>query len=588
MWRVCQICNHRYQDRATGRGPQTCPFDGGELIALPDPFLGRVIGGRYVLDGKLGQGGFGVVYRASHETVGRDVAIKFLLPDLASNPLNRERFLREARAANRIDHEHIIDITDFGETEDGLVYLVMELLEGRSLADEVGNGPMPVPRALDIAMQCTSALARAHELGVVHRDIKPENIHLITSGTRRDYVKLLDFGLAQMKGELRLTATGAVFGTPEYMAPEQARGAPLTALADLYALGCVLFEMLTGRAPFSGTTADLILKHMREAAPRVSHFVPSVSPALDELVAKLLQKDPAKRHRDAYHLLAELKRIDDAMPHIRVDVAPAVDDLAKTRERRRSVYDASKTAQVPSTWERRIALFRELATKVHGEAIPVWLRQTLDAFGAAISRLQDVEKELTRNDEAATTCESELRSTRLRLGRAVDELGRDESRANGDVDEYYRELSALRQNHVTLEANVARMILQLRAPTAGATVSLTMAQLMVDSGKAAAAWMEAEKRLVTIHEDVRRRERERDDLRFQVSQLKGRLASMSVEQDMQVAKLRENSARLGRERQVLLDETAHRGAQVTQHLQSFPQLRDLWLGETPLNLGPTR
>jgi predicted nucleic acid-binding Zn-ribbon protein len=174
------------------------------------------------------------------------------------------------------------------------------------------------------------------------------------------------------------------------------------------------------------------------------------------------------------------------------------------------------------------------------------------------------------------------------LGRAVDELGRDESRANGDVDEYYRELSALRQNHVTLEANVARMILQLRAPTAGATVSLTMAQLMVDSGKAAAAWMEAEKRLVTIHEDVRRRERERDDLRFQVSQLKGRLASMSVEQDMQVAKLRENSARLGRERQVLLDETAHRGAQVTQHLQSFPQLRDLWLGETPLNLGPTR
>ena len=588
MWRVCQICNHRYQDRTTGRGPQTCPFDGGALIALPDPFLGRVIGGRYVLGGKLGQGGFGVVYRASHETVGRDVAIKFLLPDLASNPLNRERFLREARAANRIDHEHIIDITDFGETEDGLVYLVMELLEGRSLADEVGQGPMPVARALDVAIQCTSALARAHELGVVHRDIKPENIHLITSGTRRDYVKLLDFGLAQMKGELRLTATGAVFGTPEYMAPEQARGAPITASADLYALGCVLFEMLTGRAPFAGTTADLILKHMREAAPRATKFVPSITPVLDELVAKLLQKDPSKRHRDAYHLLAELKGIEEAMPHVRVDVAAVADDLTKTRERRRSQFEAPKSAHVPSTWERRIALFRQLSATVHGDTLPSWLKQTLDAFGASVTRLQDVEKELARTDESATTVETELRNTRLRLGRAVDELGRDESKAIGDIDEFYRELSALRQNHITLEGEVARLILQLRSPTTGATVNLAAAQLMVDAGATARSWMDAERRLVTIHHDLRRRERERDDLRFQVSQLKGRLASMSVEQDMQVAQLREVSARLGRERQALLDETAHLGTQITHHLESFPQLRDLWNGETPIGVVPGR
>ena len=583
MWRACRVCNHRYQERASGRAPQTCPFDGGELVSLPDPFLGRVIGGRYLLGGKLGQGGFGVVYRASHETVGRDVALKFLLPDLALNPLNRERFLREARAANRIDHEHIIDITDFGETDDGLVYLVMELLEGRSLADEVGHGPMPISRAIDIATQCASALARAHELGVVHRDIKPENIHLITSGTRRDYVKLLDFGLAQMKGELRLTATGAVFGTPEYMAPEQARGAPITSAADLYSLGCVLFEMLSGRAPFSGTTADLILKHMREAAPRVSQFVPKVPPALDELVAKLLQKDATKRHRDAYHLLAELKRIEDALPQIRVDVAPVADDLAKTRERRRSQFEPPKSTHEPTTWDRRVTLFRELAERVHGDALPVWLRHTLDAFGAAITRLQDVEKELARTDEAATACETDLRNTRLRLGRAVDELGRDESRANGDIDEFYRELSALRQNHVALESQVARMILQLRSP-AGATVSVAIAHTMVEAGAVASAWMEAEKRLVSIHEDVRKRERERDDLRFQVSQLKGRLASMSVEQDMQVAALRENSVRLARERQAILDETAQHGAQVTQHLQAFPQLRDLWDGDTRLGI----
>ena len=256
--KVCTICRARYEG-----SPARCPLDGGALKDLPDPLIGRTIAGRYLIEALIGRGGMGRVYRARHELVGRDVAIKFLSPSYAHDPAHKTRFLREARAANRINHEHIIDITDFGETEDGLVFLAMEYLDGVPLNAEIGKGPLSPERALGITLQIARALGRAHELGVVHRDIKPDNIYLLR-GYPGDFVKILDFGLAQVKGELRVTSTGAVFGTPTYIAPEQARGAPVGPASDLYSLGCVLFEMLVGEPPFSGRTPDLILGHMRK------------------------------------------------------------------------------------------------------------------------------------------------------------------------------------------------------------------------------------------------------------------------------------------------------------------------------------
>ncbi|GAB4204350.1 MAG: hypothetical protein OHK0013_19200 [Sandaracinaceae bacterium] len=577
--RACEICGHRYHDRPGGR-TKVCPFDGGRLVALPDPLVGRVIAGRYTLLEKIGQGGFGVVYRATHEVVGREVALKFLLPELSADPKNRERFLREAKAANRINHEHIIDINDFGSTDDGLVYLVMELLDGRSLADEIRRGPLGVTRSIDIAVQCASALSRAHELDVIHRDIKPDNIHLLSSGPHRDFVKLLDFGLAHMKGELRLTATGAVFGTPEYMAPEQGRGAPMTASADLYSLGCVLFEMLSGQPPFRGTTADLILKHMREPAPRVATRVHGIPEALDAIVAKLLEKDPARRHRDAFHLREELRRVSDALPIVRASVAP--DDLSKTRERRRSAVEITRPQQVQSTWERRAALFRELAQRAHGAAIPSWLEQALDDLVDCIARVRDVERRLAQAAESATRRETELRANRLRLGRAIDELVRDESRTVGAIDELYREVAALRRSLVEAETAVARGMTALRDAPIGTALGAPFAQLLRDTGAAAGRWLEAEHRLGSIQEEIRRREREREDLQFQVAQLKGRLGSTSAETDLELTRLRETSQALDRDRGALLDLTAQRASVISQHLAGFPELGALWNGETPL------
>jgi eukaryotic-like serine/threonine-protein kinase len=648
--KVCDVCGGRYKDKG---GTQVCPFDGAVLRQLPDPLLGRTIAGRYVITTKIGGGGFGIVYRATHEVVGREVAIKFLIPDLAIDPTNRSRFLREAKAANRIDHEHIIDITDFGETDDGLVYLVMELLEGRPLSEEIAKGPLGARRAVDIAIQCASALARAHELDVVHRDIKPDNVFLVdvrgSEGRGRDFAKLLDFGLAQMKGELRLTATGAVFGTPEYMAPEQGRGAPLTGLADLYAIGCVLFEMITGRLPFTGSTPDLILKHMRETAPLVSRFVPDVPPLLDETVKKLLEKEPKRRHRDAHHLLEDLRRVADVLASTRPASLPPTSGVSVVPSasisrgatasdprgvRRRDVMmalptqslppspslssmpDAAPgaappssvrgsavriaTGQMPPAWERRADLFRELVARAHGPHVPPWLLPAIDGLAAKIHEARHVAEELSRIAAGVSTREGEIRSHRLRLGHAIDELGRDESRALGAIDDLYRRLAEAKGRHANAEPALVRAVGMLSArvggqrPSAplmtgtfggtipaggaggyGSGITHELAVELSDAGMHAATWLEAEAQVRALSAEIATKERERDDVRFQLSQLKGRLGSLTAEQDMELGTLRDRTAELDRKTTELREEISQRAGVLTEHFSGFPHLRDM-------------
>src|SRR6202451_4669238 len=202
-----------------------------------DPMLGRVIAGRYRLEARIGEGGMGVVYRRGHVLIHRGVALKLIRPGRRAETRLRAWMLREARAANRVDHAHIIDIHDSGETEEGELYLVMEYLVGQSLSSELARGPMNLARGVDILEQMCAALARAHDLGVVHRDLKSDNILLTSRGGRKDFVTSLDFGLAHLAMDPRLAPKGAVFGTPEYMAPEQARGEEASAQSDLYALG---------------------------------------------------------------------------------------------------------------------------------------------------------------------------------------------------------------------------------------------------------------------------------------------------------------------------------------------------------------
>ena len=307
--KVCPSCSELYPDDAGH-----CPRDGASLRTVLDPLIGKTVGGRFRLISRLGSGGMSSVYLARHVLIDRLMAIKTLRRDLARDPIQRDRFLREARAVNRINHANIVEISDFGETEDGLVYLVMEYVPGDSLLKVMSEGPFPALRALDIAEQCASALSRAHQMGVIHRDLKPENIIIVQRKERRDFVKLLDFGIAKILDAPSLTGSQQIFGTPGYIAPEYIQSTEIDGRADLYSLGCILYEMVTGALPFDYEyPGDLLVKHVTEAPIKPSGRLPSVEPPVEAFILRCLEKNPDLRFRDAFHFNTELRAVRERL-----------------------------------------------------------------------------------------------------------------------------------------------------------------------------------------------------------------------------------------------------------------------------------
>jgi eukaryotic-like serine/threonine-protein kinase len=265
-----------------------------------EPEIGSLFAGRFRIRGLLGRGGMGSVYLAQHENLRRPVALKLLSPQLLANLNVMGRFQREARAASRMVHPHITQVYDFGHSEDGVPYLVMEYVEGTALLNVlVQDGAFPVPRALHVLGQVARALIAAHEADVVHRDLKTNNI-VLTSFRGEDFVKLLDFGLAKILGPeatASLSAQGILFGTPEYMSPEQISGTEVDFRVDIYSFGILAFELLTGEVPFKGTAMEIMAAHVNREAPPLSASGDHepVPGAVQALVRRCLAKRPDDR-----------------------------------------------------------------------------------------------------------------------------------------------------------------------------------------------------------------------------------------------------------------------------------------------------
>ncbi|MDH3455997.1 MAG: serine/threonine protein kinase [Gemmatimonadota bacterium] len=339
--KTCTVCGAEWSDET-----RFCPNDGTTLRAAEGPdLIGAVIADRYHIQEKLGEGGMGAVYLGEHVKMGRKSAIKVMAQSMANDPEAIARFNREAANAARINHPNVCAIYDFGETPEGIIYLAMEYIEGESLSDVLHRGGVFAPsRAATIVQQTAEALQAAHELGIVHRDLKPDNIMIARGRGGGDMVKVVDFGIAKaMTGEeeQKVTKTGLVVGTPEYMSPEQLSGDVLDGRSDVYSLALVFFRMLTGTLPFQAYSAqEMMIKRLTDKPLRLNEAQPEgqFPDRLQLVIDKALERMPGDRYASAVTFATE------ARESVRGMTSPAVASEAATQ-----FIGTDTTEQVPRT-----------------------------------------------------------------------------------------------------------------------------------------------------------------------------------------------------------------------------------------------
>lgn len=394
---MCPLCGVLTDEQVCGR-------DGMETVKAPDRPLARVgglIGDRYRVTGRIGGGGFGEVFRAFHVGTHENVAIKLLRAEVQEQATATERFTSEARLCASLRHPNTVRVFDFGVTPEQDLYLAMELLEGRPLEDLLSGGRSLQPRrAAHVAIQALKSLHEAHGKGVVHRDLKPDNIFVCDIFGEKDFVKVIDFGIAKVMEEQRattLTQTGVIIGTPHYMSPEQIQGLELDGRSDLYALGCVLYRMLTGRLPFAGSTSlATIMQHLNAPPVAPRSLAPALDGELERIVMSALEKKPDQRFADAQDMRERLERWlgqqrPDPLSDVRPsslggpDAAPAVrrsaDDMADIASAATVHHEAPQPALTDETLSAvsPLAIIADAVDEAEAERIVTGQTETVDS-----------------------------------------------------------------------------------------------------------------------------------------------------------------------------------------------------------------
>jgi serine/threonine-protein kinase len=560
----------RYPNEAT-----YCFVDGSELGALPDPRIGTLLAGRYVIEEVIGEGGMATVYGALHKLTGKAVAIKIMNPMLASDVVVRERFRREAKNAQKLAHPNIIDIFDQGDTEDGTAYIVMERLTGESLAEVVARGPMEVDRAISVMAQVARALARAHDLEIIHRDLKPENV-FICKRDDQEVVKLLDFGIAKSRFDSRLTNQGELFGTPQYMAPERITGKDPGPGSDLYALGVVYFEMLTGELPFNAPDiATFFVKHMSEPPPHVRQKNPKVPEALDALIIALLAKDPKDRPVDAHRVHQDLVALMDvreipAAPETIEEVMPDSDDEPATLA----------NAGV-DRWNKRTRVFEEMLRRAYGSRgkAPRELTDVLDKVNFVVDKLATLRQEGLEDQYKLEEIDQRGREGLQTRGSAVDTLGVDLSKSKENVRELHARAKAVAEE-TAQQAKAYKATLDDVIRWEGRSAGMEPYSDLADAYRAAATavdtWLASRKAEQALQRELEDAERAAGDLDFQIRELRQNLGVHQQSVDTEREQIEEKLRRIGNETMKLEQQLMELTSNFTQPLRSLPSLEPLF------------
>jgi serine/threonine-protein kinase len=566
--KTCPQCHLRYPNDSTH-----CFVDGQALVAMSDPRIGTTLAGRYLIEEVIGEGGMATVYRATHKLIDRSCAVKIMNPQLARDKVVRERFRREAKAAQKLAHPNIIEIFDHGDTDDGTSFLVMELLRGAALVDLTSRGPVPLVRGLPLMIQMTRALARAHDFEVIHRDLKPENIFIATPDDATEIVKLLDFGIARSMQDSRLTGVGEVFGTPQYMAPERITSIDAGPAADLYALGIIFYEMLAGQLPFDAPDIpSFFVKHLKEPPPKISALLPDLPATMESLIERLLAKDPKHRPVDAHRVHADLVAIAKA------GGIPVPPDPTSTPTTARPELVLLPPAGA-ERWEHRTRVFEQMLGTAYGGTVPNEMGLLLGQMRSLVGRIAEMRGGALKEQQKLGTIEERGREGRHRFGIAMDALGldcsaaRDHARAAGEA---IPPLEAASANAAAAVSDAHREVITWEGRSGFAEPYTQLADAYRAIASLVDHWMLTKRaeRAAIAHRDEK--DRVVVDLEFQIRELRAALTKFdqSVEQEKQAQE--EAIARLGRQADGLESELIGLSTRFCAPLRPMPQLAELF------------